>query len=289
MPRELSGIRALAGGGGRPLQPTVRSRCLQSTCPSITAGQDERIKIMRKYSRFAGLAIVGLVPTLALGPTAGAGGTGPSTIPFPDARLKIEYNSTDGDAGLQIFLDAPAWRQVSITNPSGLKVLDVEAERVIRNYGLTELFSESSEPPFDEFPFSEFKLLFPEGDYTFRGQTIDGERLKSTFTLTHMVPDGPEITSPLAGTTVAPDDLVVAWLPVNSPTGVNVVAYQVLVFANARSLGNPKRVFDVILPGNATQLPVAAEFLVPGGYKAEVLAIEASGNQTLTEVVFTIG
>lgn len=245
---------------------------------------------MRKYSRFASLAIIGLVPTLALGPTAGAGGTGSSTIPFPDARLKIEYNSTDGDAGLQIFLDAPAWRQVSITNPSGLKVLDVEAERVIRNYGLTELFSESSEPPFDEFPFSEFKLLFPEGDYTFRGQTIDGQRLKSTFRLTHKVPDGPTIVSPSANATLAPDGVVVAWLPVNSPAGVNVVAYQVLVVADARSLvGNPKRVFDVILPGTATRLPIAAEFLVPGSYKAEVLAIEASGNQTLTEIEFTIG
>jgi hypothetical protein len=101
---------------------------------------------MRKHPLF-GLAIVGLVPVLALGSSVGAHGSGSSTIPFPDARLKIEYNATDGDAGLQVFLDAPAWRDVSITNPSGRKVLEVEAERVIRNYGLTELFSESSEPP----------------------------------------------------------------------------------------------------------------------------------------------
>ena len=36
---------------------------------------------------------------------------------------------------------------------------------MIRNYGLTELFSESSEPPFDQFPFEDFKKLFPEGVY----------------------------------------------------------------------------------------------------------------------------
>lgn len=243
---------------------------------------------MRKHFGVVGLALAGLVPALALGPTAGANGKGASTIPFPDARLKIEYNSTDGDAGLQVFLDAPAWREVSITNPSGRKVLDVEAEQVIRNFGLTELFSESSEPPFDEFPFSEFKKLFPEGVYTFRGRTIEGERLKSTFTLTHKVPDGPTIVSPSNDATLAPDDLVVEWQPVISPAGVHVVAYQVLVVADAPAPGNPKRVFDVMLPGSATRLPIPAEFLVPGSYKTEVLAIEESGNQTLTEVAFTI-
>lgn len=243
---------------------------------------------MRKHLAVVGVAIVGLVLVLAFGPTAGAQGARPSTVPFPDARLKIEYNSTDGDAGLQVFLDAPAWKEVSITNPSGHKVLDVAAQKVIRNYGLTELFTESSEPPFDEFPFSEFKQLFPEGGYTFRGQTIEGELLESTFNLTHAVPDGPTIVSPSADATLAPDDLVVRWLPVTSPAGVNVVSYQVLVVADEPGLGNPTRVFDVMLPGTATELPIPAEFRVPGSYKTEVLAIEQSGNQTLTEVEFTI-
>ena len=243
---------------------------------------------MRRHSGILTLAAAGLVAAVAIGPTADAGGRGPSTTPFPDARLKIEYNATDGDAGLQVFLDAPAWRDVSITNPSGKKVLVVEAAQVIRNYGLTELFSESSEPPFDEFPFSEFKRLFPEGDYTFRGRTIEGERLQSTFSLTHQVPDGPTIVSPAEDATLAPEDLVVVWQPVTSPAGVEVVAYQVLVVADEPAPGNPARVLDVMLPGTATQLPIPAEFLVPGSYKSEVLAIEESGNQTLTEVAFTV-
>ncbi len=243
---------------------------------------------MRKHLGLVVLAVAGLVPALAFGATAGANRMEAATAPFPDARLKIEYNATDGDAGLQVFLDAPAWRRVVITNPSGDKVLEVHARNVIRNYGLTELFSESSEPPFEEFPFSEFKELFPEGEYEFRGWTIEGERLESTFTLTHTVPDGPTIVSPAAGATLAPDGVVMEWLPVTTPAGVNVVAYQVLVVADAPSLGNPKRVFDVMLPGTATRLPVPAEFLLPGSYKGEVLAIEESGNQTLTEVEFTV-
>ncbi len=238
-----------------------------------------RIRVASAVALLATLPLV--VPNLA-------DARGAATIPFKDARLKIEFNATDGDAGLQVFLDADPWRQISITNPSGRAVVEVEAEQVIRNYGLTELFSESSEPPFDEFPFEQFKQLFPEGNYTFRGQTIDGQRMRSVFTLTHDVPDGPEILAPEDGSTLAPDELVVEWTPVTSPSGVEVVSYQVLVTADAPGLGNPVRVLDVMLPGSATRLPIPAEFLTPGDYKTEVLAIEQSGNQTLTEVAFTI-
>jgi hypothetical protein len=243
---------------------------------------------MRKHQLGAvGLALVGLVSAFALDRSEAAGPR-PRALSFPDARLKIEYNATDGDAGLQVFLDAPAWREVSITNPRGAEVLDVEADEVIRDYGLTELFSESSEPPFDEFPFEQFKQLFPEGNYVFRGTTIDGQRLQSHFRLTHDVPDGPVITSPGADAHVTPGGLVVAWLPVTTPAGIDVVAYQVLVVADDPFVGNPTQVLDVMLPGDATRLPIPAEFLAPGTYKTEVLAIERSGNQTLTEVEFTV-
>jgi hypothetical protein len=46
-------------------------------------------------------------------------------------------------------------------------------------------------------------------------------------------------------------------------------------------------VFSVDLPASTTSVTVPAEFLEPGTqYKVEVLAIEASGNQTITEVEF---
>ncbi|MCA9811124.1 MAG: 2OG-Fe(II) oxygenase family protein, partial [Candidatus Dadabacteria bacterium] len=40
-------------------------------------------------------------------------------IPFGDAEIRIEVNSTDGDAGLQIFLDGEPWRRVRIEDPRG--------------------------------------------------------------------------------------------------------------------------------------------------------------------------
>jgi len=242
--------------------------------------------MMRRHIALAGLLLTG---TTVAGFEVADAGRSAAVTQFPDARLKIEFNSTDGDAGLQVFLDAPPWREISITNPSGAVLAEFEAGEVIDQYGLTELFSESSEPPFDEFPFEEFKQLFPEGIYTFSGTTIEGERLRSRFRLTHDVPAGPVITAPVEDSTVAPDDLVVTWLPDASDPDVDVVAYQVLVVADDPFVGNPTRVLDVMLPADATQLHVPAEFLSPGTYKTEVLAIDDGGNQTLTEVAFTVG
>ncbi len=241
------------------------------------------------FKRNAAFAAAALAITggLAIGPLTERDKANPVTE-FDDARLKIETNATDGDAGLQVFADADAWAEITITNPAGKKVIAVKAERVIRDYGLTELFSESSEPPFTEFPFEEFKRLFPEGTYTFTGKTTEGDRLRSTFTLSHRVPDGPRISSPVRGATIARAELIVEWRPVTTPSGIDVVAYQVLVVDEKPGLGNPKRVFDAVLPGSVNRLPIPAAFLTPGDYKAEVLAIERNGNQTPTEVAFVI-
>ena len=79
-----------------------------------------------------------------------------------------------------------------------------------------------------------------------------------------------------------------AWQPVTTPAGIDIVAYQVLVVADDSGLGTAERTVDVTLPANATHMTVPPEFLTPGGYKTEVLAIERSGNQTLAEVAFTV-
>jgi hypothetical protein len=234
----------------------------------------------RRRLLLALLLLLGLTAVVPAS-TAGAAAT---TMPFADARLKIELNATDGDAGLQVFLDGEPWRAVSLYNPSGHKLVEITAKGPLKNYGLTELFSESSEPSFDVFPFEKFKKLFPEGVYAFRGKTIDGKNLRSTARLTHKVPDGPRIVRPRDDAEVSRDHVVVAWKPVRTPAGIQIVGYQVVVTRE-----DPLRVLSVDLPASARRLPVPAEFLQRGTeYKAEVLAIEKSGNQTLTEVAFTV-
>jgi hypothetical protein len=232
------------------------------------------------------LVVLAATTTVALahqrpGPCQGA------PVPFKDATLIVETNATDGDAGLQVFLDHEPWRSVAIQRPDGRKILDVTTRGVLTDYGLTELFSESSEPPFDEFPFEEFQRLFPAGEYRFTGCTIDGQRMRSAVTLTHDIPAGPEIVAPEDESTVPADEVVVRWEPVTEPAGVEIVRYQVLVVGEEE---DPPQVFSADLPATATELSVPGEFLAPGAeYKVEVVAVEVSGNQTLTELTFTAG
>lgn len=229
-------------------------------------------------------AIAALV--IAAVPLSVAAASGRDTVEFKRAQLRVEVNATDGDAGLQIDLDHEPWQSISLRTPDGRTILDVKNQGVLKSYGLTELFSESSEPPFTTFPLSEFKKLFPEGDYVFEGRAVDGTRMRRTVTLTHDFPAGPVVTSPEEDATVSAQDLVVEWEPVVEPVGIEILRYQVLVISE----DDPGQVFSAFLPGDATSIGIPPEFLVTdGAYKVEVLAIEQSGNQTLTEVAFSIG
>lgn len=208
---------------------------------------------------------------------------GAAPVAFKKARLIVETNATDGDAGLQLSLDHEPWKSISISRPDGTKILDIVTRGALEGYGLTELFSESSEPPFDKFPLQEFEKLFPEGDYTFVGETIEGEKMQSTATLTHHFPAGPKVLAPKEDSTVPADGLVVRWAPVNEPAGIKIVGYRVIVEKEQE----PGRALEAELPATATELRVPAEFMEPGAtFKLEVMAIEVGGNQTLTEMEF---
>jgi hypothetical protein len=201
---------------------------------------------------------------------------------FSDSRLKVEINATDGDAGLQQFIDGDPWKKARIINPDGETIFEASPKSEVKNYGLTELFTESSEPPFTEFPIEKFKELFPEGKYKFRGRTIDGKKLVGGAKLTHDFPDGPVITAPTSDQVVPVAPLTVMWNDVTSPPGIVIESWQVLVVRE-----DPLRVFSVDLPAAANSVIVPGEYFEPGTeYKVEVLAIEESGNQTLTELPF---
>jgi hypothetical protein len=206
------------------------------------------------------------------------------TVRLEEATMIVEVNATDGDAGLQVFLDGEAWRAMIITAPDGRRMLAINGRTRLRNYGLTELFSESSEPPFEKFPLKKFKKLFPEGRYRFVGTTIEGDRLVGRSRLSHDIPDGPQITAPADGSTVAPGSILADWNPVPEQAGINIVGYRAIVERE-----DPLRVFSVDLPASVTSVTIPQEYVESGTkYKLEVQAIEASGNQTLTEIDFSV-
>jgi Fibronectin type III domain len=230
-----------------------------------------------------GALAASLLATFGVAHFTGSADAQPSAIPFEQAKLIVEVNGTAGDAGLQFSLDSDEpWRSIEISNPAGQKIVDVDAKSNLRDFGLTELFSESNEPPFDEQPIDEFLARFPAGEYPFSGTTVDGQRLTGTATLTHNLPLGPVVVSPPEGATVAPDAAVVQWQPAAQPAGVNIVGYQVIVERQ-----DPLRVFSADLPATATSLTISPEYLEPAtDYNVEVLAIDAGGNQTITESSF---
>lgn len=318
-------VLLISPGGDRLTGVRVADRPVRSRggSGSSAAGQvigksttDERVSMRRTDdSRRAALRAVALGPCLlaaAAGCVAGdvpaagektsdvrrGAGTrqdrGEEEIPFAAAKLLIEHNATAGDTGFQGFVDGEPWRRFEIIAPDGRPVLSVKPRRELARLGLTELFFETQEPANDEVPIAEVLALLPPGEYEFEGQTIDGVELEASATLTHTLPAGPTILSPAEGAIVDPDQLVVSWRPVtrtlDGSSDVHIVGYQLIVEKDEEPpfpqsfAGN---LFSVHVMAETTSVTVSKEFLDPGSaYKVEVLAIEESGNQTITESTF---
>jgi len=206
------------------------------------------------------------------------------TMKLADTAIFIEINDTDGDAGIQIFLDGEGWDSMRVFDPAGNKILDIRAEGSVGIQGITELFFESAEPSFEEQPLAELLALFPEGNYRFEGRTTDGVNLMGKARLTHALPAGPLIVLPIEDDdSVDPDNTVIEWQLVPDPPDSKIVGYEVIVERESPSL----RVFSADVGPTTTRVTVSPEFLQPGTvYKVEVLAIETSGNQTISERQF---
>ena len=205
-------------------------------------------------------------------------------VELDEAAIRIEVNDTDGDAGIQIFLDGVGWDEMHVFDPFGVKVLDFKGKGSVGQQGITELFFESAEPSFDVQTLEELLVLFPEGEYVFEGRTTEGAELTGEATLTHAIPMGPVLVSPEDGDdSVDPEHTVVQWELSPNPPGSEIVGYEVIVEREEPSL----RVFKADVSSTTTSVTVPPEFMEPGTtYKWEILAIESSGNQTLSEAEF---
>jgi hypothetical protein len=201
---------------------------------------------------------------------------------FEIARIFFEYNSSANDLGVHVSLDGEDWKTLKIVNPNGRKLFEVEGKGPYSELGLTELFFEGAEPNLADVPLEELLAKFPAGNYQLVGRTVDGSRIVGTATLTHAIPAGP---ANVLATLTPPSTLVISWSAVTGPPPgfpaepINIVGYQVIV-------GN----FQVTVPASKTSVTVTPEFVdsLPSGLQDfEVLAIEAGGNQTITEGSFT--
>ncbi|MGH7803475.1 MAG: hypothetical protein ACREQJ_03950 [Candidatus Binatia bacterium] len=202
-------------------------------------------------------------------------------IALSESRIYIEFNQTANDLGYHVSLDGEDWKALKIINPNGKVIFQVQGGGAYKKLGMTELFFEGAEPNLDEFPLNELLALFPEGVYEFEGKTVDGETIEGEGALSHTVPNGPgNVTAELG----ADDSLVIHWDAVTSvPAGfpnrpVTIVAYQLIV-----------EPFQVTVPANVLSVTVPPEFvasLPAGEVLYEVLAIDVTGNQSITEASF---
>ena len=233
-----------------------------------------------RHTRMLTFSLAALV-ALIVGATSPETWAAKKKLELEISRIYWEYNSSANDLGVHVSLDGEDWRKLKIINPAGRTIFEVEGRGPYRLLGLTELFFEGAEPNLDDFPLENLLARFPEGTYRFTGRTVDGDVIAGTGQFTHAIPAGPtNVVAALNG-----NSLVISWNPVTGPPDgfpnlpITVVGYQVIVGS-----------FQVTLPASSRKVTVPPEFIasLPSGEVLfEVLAIEASGNQTLTEGSFT--
>lgn len=252
----------------------------------------------------AGSAIVaGAAGRDAVPARAGAAGSCPPADPKPSttteiatAKLIIEYNSTDDDIGVHGAFDDHGWKTLCVFDPNGRLVLQVNPKSQLKDLTMAGIFFESREPPSSEFSFADLQRSFPEGEYSVRARTFDGKILVGSASFTHDVPAPPVITAPAladdpstTGQNPVPmQDLTIAWEDVTQTvTGgpADITGYEVIVTKENHDDPNgfSRPIYDVHVGPSLNSLRVPVEFLEPNTvYEVELLALERTGNQTIT-------
>lgn len=230
-------------------------------------------------------------------------------VEFAETAIFFEYNSTDLDLGLHIFWDAEGWEEVEVKDPDGDEIFEVENGGGLNKIGSTEVFTESAEPPLCpedveeedcdvEAAIEEFQNKFEEGEYKFHGRTVDGKRLKGSAMLMYALPAAPEITSPgepEEGVDPDPGSIaMIEWEDTSELGDEEIVGWEVVAEAVIEVDGEERLFLNTgTFPAGTTMFTVSPEFftLVEDAgedlkeLKAEVIAIGANGNKTITEVV----
>ncbi|MGH2621167.1 MAG: hypothetical protein ACRDHG_11450 [Anaerolineales bacterium] len=208
----------------------------------------------------------------------------------------VEYNSTDNDIGVHGAFDDHGWSELCVYDPDGTLVLAVKPQGRLKDLTMAGIFFESREPPGSEFSFADLKAAFPEGQYQVRASSFDGSGLTGSATFTHDVPAPPIISFPMLAddeantgdAVVSNTELVITWEDVSQTVEgapVVITGYEVIVtkVAHDDPNGFSRPIFDVHVSADRNSITVSAEFLEADTvYELEVLALEQSGNQTIT-------
>ena len=212
-------------------------------------------------------------------------------------ELDVYIELTEDDIEVQTFIDGSRWNDLQIIGPDGTVVFELHTAGNMAGQGLSEIKLDGNP---DHFPIvgdpahmeiediDVFLADFPAGTYTYEGLTVDGVILSGQAELTHDLPAEPEILSPadLEDPETFPlEGATIEWEPVTEGLEggpIDIASYEIIV-----EQVEPFRKLSIFLPPSATTLAIPSEFLEADAvYEVEVLAIEASHNQTISVAEF---
>jgi hypothetical protein len=229
-------------------------------------------------------------------------------LEFEEADLFLELNHTDGDLGLQGFLEGDAWKSLEIEGPGETQLMNIWVRNGLRRQGLSEFFFESDEPGFDELTPAAFLKRFPQGIYEIEGITLEDEEIESEVFLSHVLAGPPPGNIKVNGQNspvncdaptlpVVTEPVTLDWNPVllSHPTigtpGVAVTVHHYEVVGEIERVGTPDEVeFSAILPRSRTKFEFPVDFtsLAAEEMKWELIIVLNNGNKTAVESCFEI-
>lgn len=217
-------------------------------------------------------------------------------IEFSKHDIYFELNATDGDVGLHGILDGDSRAWAKITGPGGtFDVIRAISNQDSPEFGMTELFFESNEPPLSERSFQELITLFPPGTYRFAGRTTANEVLFGSDRLSARMPCPPVVSV----ATNNKGEVTISWQlragRYNPDTAVCAASNPVAAaFVQAFfSIENEEtgfsRSFSVDLSPTTTEVEVPEEIfegvdLDAVDAKAEVIVVAPDSNRTAIEM-----
>ena len=176
----------------------------------------------RRELRVALAGIAALVGIAAATSTTSPGAKAPAKpIKLQDSTMIVEVNDTDGDAGIQPFLDGEPWTRMAIQAPDGPpdprrrcrgEAEQVRPHRALRREPRARVRRGAS---------GEVQEALPRGEVQVQGRDGRGPQSgRYSPKLSHDIPDGPEITAPTKGATLSDGNAVARWTPGSQPAGV---------------------------------------------------------------------
>ncbi len=201
-----------------------------------------------------------------------------SALPFDEAEVYFEQNTTDGDA--EVVFKATAgdngMTKLIVIAPDGRTVIDFKAPDPT-TMGIRQFQVESPEPD----DIEAVKKAYPSGVYSFSGTTTDGTAYQSEATLIHKLPSPVTIQYPAdEEEDVSTLGFEITWSPIE-----NVVAYLIEVEQEDSDVK-----IEATLLSSETSFLVPDKFLLPDlEYKVVIGTVSADGNLNFAEVVFYTG